>query len=106
MSGYMNQLWTNDTLLAASTSTASGWIDVSQYDLLRIGRKMTGGTYSFEIDWSHDGSTVAVAATVAGTPPAVTEVPVYARFARFRVYNTNATTAFTAHHTFVQGKTN
>lgn len=97
-------LLTADSLLTAGAAEASGWVDLANVEHLRIGRSSTGGVYVFEIDWSTDGAVADFTETVAVANNGTTEKPVAARFARFRVRNTDAVAAFTSHRTTVHGR--
>lgn len=97
----MVELWSSGALLAAATSTTSGWVDIGkQTPDMEVTRTSTGGTYAFEVDWSRDGGATTVATdvitTVVDSPAVITGK---ARWARLRVRNTHATAAFTAHNT-------
>lgn len=96
--------WTDGTLLGTTGSVQSAYIDLLQQDLLRVIRRSTAGTYAFEVDWSRDGVTTDVTETVAVPNNGSTEKRVMARWARFRVRNTDAVAAFTAHRTTVSGR--
>ena len=102
--GVLSLLWTDGSLIAAGGSVASGWVSVATYDVLRIGRTTTGGTYAFEVDWSRDGITVDFTETVAVANNTTVEKPTAGIHARLRVRNTDAVTAFTAHRTTVYGR--
>lgn len=97
-------LWTASGLLAANGSTVSDWIDVAQLENLLIIRKSTGGTYALEIDWSRGGVSVDFTEVVATTPSVPLVKPVASQFARLRVRNTDAVTAFSAHLTVVNAR--
>lgn len=97
-------LWTDATLLALSSEVVSAFIDVREFDSLRIGRTNASGTYVFEIDWSRNGTTADFAEVVTVTTATTVTKDVAARFARFRVKNTHVTNAFTSHRTIVSGK--
>lgn len=97
-------LWTENALVAAAGSVTSAWIDVSARDLLRIGRTSAGGVYAFEIEWSRDGAAVDVTEVVVVGNNTTLEKRVGMAFARFRVRNTDAAAAFTAHRTTVTAR--
>ena len=99
--GALALAWTDGTLVAASGSVASGWLDVVGANVLRIGRTHAGGAYAFEIDWSRDGVTVDFTEAVTVANNTTVEKPVAMPFARLRVRNTDAVAAFTAHRTTV-----
>jgi hypothetical protein len=99
------QLFTSNALLAAGGNDASGIIDLSRYDTVRVGKASTGGVYAFEIDWVlDDGATVAFTETATPGEKAGIVRNVLAPFARFRVRNTDGLNAFTAHRTIVSGR--
>lgn len=100
----MVEVWSDTMLVAALSSTASGWLDIGkQTPDLEVTRTNTGGTYAFEVDWSRDGGSTTLTTdtitTSAGTAAVITGK---ARWARLRVRNTHATLAFTAHSTVVK----
>lgn len=95
-------LWTTGALLAGGDNAVSGWLNVSDRNVLRIGRTSSGSPgYAFEIDWSRDGVAVDFAETVAVADNTTIEKPIASLFARLRVRNTDAVAAFTAHRTVV-----
>ena len=100
----MVELWSNTALVAAVSSTASGWFDIGkQTPDLEVTRTVTGGTYVLEADWSRDaGSTTMTTDTVTTTDGGTTVIVGKARWVRLRVRNTHATLAFTAHSTVVK----
>lgn len=100
----LQELWTDGTLVGGGGSVSSPWLDLTLLDSLRLMRTHAGGTYSLEVDWGRDGATVDVtqALTLANNESA--ELVVAARFARFRVNNTDGLNAFTAHRTNVFGR--
>lgn len=98
------QLFANAALLAAGAVVESAWIDVSSIEALFILRKSTGGAYAFEIDWSRDGVAVDIVEVVATTNNGGIKKEIGVKFARFRVRNTDAVTAFTNHLTVVNGR--
>lgn len=100
----VNNLWVTTPLLAASGSAVSGWFDVSQLESLYIMRNWAGGAYAFEIDWSRDGVAVDIVEVVATSNNVPLVKPVAAKFARFRVRNTDAISAFTTHLTVVNAR--
>lgn len=101
------ELWTDNTLLAATANATSAWMDVSARAELRIGRTAAGGTYAFEVDWAraNPGAGAADITEVVVVANNTTVVkPVGMAWARFRARNTDAVTAFTAHRTVVSGR--
>lgn len=100
----LQELWTNGVLIAGNGNEVSPWIDLAYIDSLRIGRTHAGGTYAFEVDWSRDGAVVDITQVVAVANNETGELAVAARYARFRVKNTDGITAFTAHRTNVFGR--
>lgn len=100
----LQELWTSGTLLAANGSEASPWVDLSYVDSLRIGRTHAGGAYALEVDWSRDGATPDITQAIVLANNDTGELAVAARFARFRVRNTDGVSAFTAHRTNVFGR--
>lgn len=96
-------LWSTTTNIAAASNAVSGWVDVSDDPVLAIGRKSTGGTYVFEVDWSRDGVTSDFTETVTVADGTTVTKHAGAPFARFRVRNTDGVNAFTAHVTAVTG---
>ncbi len=97
----LDLLWTDATLVAISGAVESAWINVRGQQDFRISRNQAGGTYAFEIDWSRDGVTVDLTEVVVTTEDDQVTQPIAAEWARFRVRNTHATVAFTAHRTNV-----
>lgn len=97
------QLFSSTALVAALGNVVSGWFDIGkQTPNIEVLQTSTGGTYAFEVDWSRDGgSTTASTDTVTTTPGTTTVATSKARWARFRVRNTHATVAFSAHSTVV-----
>lgn len=99
-------LFTSNTLLAAGGSSVSAWFDIQALGItaLFLGRSAAGGVYVLEVDWSRDG--VAVDVTEAVTPGnnATLKKEPGMRHCRFRVRNTDAVVAFTAHRTTVHGR--
>lgn len=101
MSPDIDTIWSDGTLVAASGNVQSGWISVRGAERLKISRNHAGGVYAFEIDWSRDGATADFTESVATTEDDQVEQPVAMEWARFRVRNTDAVNAFTAHRTTV-----
>lgn len=99
----LDLLWSDGTLVAAAGNVVSAWVDVRTHEELRISRNQAGGVYAFEIDWSRDGSTVDFTEAVGTTEDDQVSQPIAATHARFRVRNTDAVNAFTAHRTNVYG---
>jgi len=99
----MVPLWTDTTLVAALGNSVSTWFDIGkQTPVTEVTRTNTGGTYVFEVDWSRDGgSTTMTTDTITTTAGAPAQITGKARWCRFRVRNTHATNAFTAHTTTV-----
>lgn len=97
-------LWSSNTLLAISSEAVSGWVDVSRLDQLMIMKSSTGGTYSFEVDWSRDGVTVDIVEIVAVTEDTSVVKSVASLFVRLRVRNTSGAAAFTEHLTVVNAR--
>jgi hypothetical protein len=100
----MVTLWADTTLVGALSQVQSGWFDIGkQTPMTEVTRTNTGGTYAFEVDWSRDGGsstmTMDTITTVAGEATPITGK---ARWCRFRVRNTHATVAFSAHSTTVK----
>ena len=97
----MVDLWSNSTLVAAVSNTASGWFDIGkQTPDLEVTRTNTGGTYVLEADWSRDGgSTTLTTDTITAPDGQTTAITSKARWVRLRVRNTHATLPFTAHST-------
>ena len=98
-------LWSDTSLVAALSQVESGWFKIGRQGQIDILRSNTGGTYVFELDWSADGgSSVQTTDTITTTASAYSD-PNQARFparwVKFRVKNTHATNAFTAHSTSV-----
>lgn len=100
----MVEVWSNSTLVAALSSTASAWLDIGKSTPdLEVTRTNTGGTYAFEVDWSRDGgSTTLTTDTITTTSGDVAVITGKARWARLRVRNTHGTLPFTAHGTLVK----
>lgn len=100
----MVEVYSTTALLAALSNTASGWIDLGkQAPDTEVTRSAAGGTYAFEVDWSRDnGATTASTDTITTTDGGPTVIRGKARWVRFRVLNTHATLAFTAHSTVVK----
>lgn len=96
--------WSDGTLLAATAAVDSGFIDLADRDSVRVVRTATAGTYALEIDWSRDGVAVDVVETVTPVNNTSAKINVATRFARFRVRNTHATDAFTAHRTTISAR--
>lgn len=94
-------LWSTGVLVAASGSVDSGWVDVSAIDEIVIGKTSAGGVYVFEIDWSRDGATVDFTEVVSVADKTSVTKDVAGLWALFRVRNTDAVAAFTAHRTNV-----
>lgn len=101
--GPLTTLWSDGTLLPIGGSVTSDWFDVRSYETLHVMRATTGGTYAFEIDWSRTGANDAidVVETIAVPDDGRAQVSVASLYARFRVRNTDAVTAMTAHRTSV-----
>lgn len=97
-------LWSDGSLVAGGANVASGWIDCTNLDSLRLLRTSAGGAYALEVDWSRDGAAVDVTQVLALNNNNSGELAVAAKFARFRVRNTDAVAAFTAHRTTVHGR--
>lgn len=97
-------LHTSGTPLAVASSEESAWVNVETVAHLFISRATTGGTYGFEVDWSRDGVAVDLTEVVTVADDTSVERRVAAKFARFRVRNTDAAVAFTAHRTNVYGR--
>lgn len=97
------QVFSSTALVAALGSVTSSWIDIGKRaPYLEVLRTNTGGTYAFEVDWSHDGGvTTASTETVTTTAGTTTRVSGKARWVRVRIRNTHATVAFSAHSTVV-----
>ncbi len=100
----LGTLWTDSTLVAAAGAVASPWFEVTNLGSLFFIRAATGGVYALEVDWSRDGVTVDVTQAVTVANSSSAQLLVAARFARFRVRNTDGTAAFTAHRTTVSGR--
>lgn len=98
------EVWTSGALIAGGGTDASPFADLTSRETLRIIRTSAPDTYAFEIDWSRDGATVDVTEVIAVANNARASVTVGARFARFRVRNTSATVALTAHRTTVSAR--
>lgn len=100
----MVELWSSTALVAAVSSTASGWFDIGkQTPDLEVTRTNTGGTYVLEADWSRDGGSSTLTTDTITAPDGQTSVIVgKARWVRLRVRNTHAALAFTAHSTVVK----
>lgn len=90
-------------LLAVGANEQGAWRNVDQVAVIVVSRTATGGTYVIEVDWSRDGVAVDLVETLAVPNNGRLEVRPAARFARFRVHNTDAVTAFTAHRTLAYG---
>lgn len=101
MSPDWDLLWTSGTLVPGGGNDQSGWVSVKGAETLRISRNVAGGAYAFEIDWSRDGVSVDLTEAVTTVEDDSIEQPVAAQFARFRVRNTDALMAFSAHRTNV-----
>lgn len=99
-----DEIWSDGTLLAAGGAVASPWVDLRGFDSLVISRNQVGGTYAFEVDWSRDGATVDLTEAVATVEDDQVAQPIAATYGRFRVRNTDAVNAFTAHRTNVFGQ--
>jgi hypothetical protein len=97
-------LWSDGTLVAGGGAVDSGWIPLSSLDSLRLIRRHAGGAYALEIDWSRDGATVDVTEVLGLANRTSGELAVAARYARFRVRNTDALNAFTEHRTTVHAR--
>ena len=99
--------WSSTALVAAQGSSVSGWVDIGKSTpYLQVTRTNTGGTYAFEVDWSRDGGSSTLSTdTITTSSGTAAEVVGKARWARFRVRNTHATVAFSAHSTTVQRDT-
>lgn len=99
--------WSSTALVAALGNTQSAWQDIGKSTPdPEVTRTVTGGTYVFEVDWSRDGgSTVLSTDTITTADGVATSFTAKARWARFRVRNTHATLAFTAHSTVVKRDT-
>lgn len=102
--GDLNVLHSDGTLVAAAGASVSGWQDVSNFDVITISRTAAGGVYAFEIEWSRNRSVVDVTEVVTVGNNGRVDIKPAAPFARFRVRNTDAVTAFTAHRTNVVAK--
>lgn len=101
----LTELWTNAVNLAASGVGAwSAWLDLTSYDSLRIGRTLTAGAHRFDVEWSRDGVVGDFVEAVTVADKTTVEKAVGARFARFRVANTDAVNAQTGHRTNVFGR--
>lgn len=98
------EIFTSGTLVAATGSVQSGFLDVRNFNMLRISRTATAGAYALEIDWSRDGVNVDLTQAVALNNNSGIEVLVFLPFVRIRVRNTDALAAFTAHRTNVFGR--
>ena len=100
----MVEVWSSATLVAALSSTASGWLDIGKSTPdLEVTRTNTGGTYAFEVDWSRDGGdTTMTTDTITTSSGEIAVITGKARWARLRVRNTHATLPFTAHSTVVK----
>lgn len=97
------ELWSDGTLIGVSGAVVSGWVNVASYKDLRILRTAAGGTYAFEVDWGRATGVADITETVVVANNTSVSKPVGATWARFRVRNTDAVTAFTAHRTTVSG---
>lgn len=101
----MVQTYSTTALVAASSNVQSGWIDIGkQTPDTEVTRTATGGTYALEVDWSRDNGATTLSTDTTLTPAdgATTVIIGKARWVRFRVRNTHAVTAFTAHDTTVK----
>jgi len=96
--------WSSTALVAALGTTVSGWQDIGkQTPHMEVTRTVTGGTYVLEVDWSRDGgSTTLTTDTITTTNGETSSITGKARWARFRVRNTHATVAFSAHSTVIK----
>ncbi len=95
-----NKIWENTTpLLTAASPLVSGWFDTTGYTSLLLNAVFAGGTTTFTIEGSFDGSTLDTTMTytpavVASTGVAGTVFVVQHSFVRFRAIQTvgNGTT--------------
>lgn len=100
------ELFTTDALLVAGENEVSGWLDFQTLNIqtLLITRTATLGAYALEVDWSADGVAVDVVEVIPVANDTSVAKTIAARYGRVRVRNTDAETAFTAHHTVVTGR--
>lgn len=99
----ISQLWTSGTLVAGLGNDTSAWVNVETFNFLLLSRAVTGGVYAFEVEWSRDGVAVDIIEALVVANNVSLEKRVAAKFARFRVKNTDAL-PFTAHRTNVFGR--
>lgn len=97
-------MWSSGSLVAGGAAVDSGWVDLTNLDSLRLMRAHAGGTYVLEVDWSRDGAAVDITQVLALNNNTTGELAVAARFARFRVRNSDALNAFTSHRTTVHAR--
>lgn len=96
--------FTDGTLVAASGSVQSGWLNTATEAELAVIRNHAGGTYQFQIEWSRDGATADITETVTTTNNGRTFIDVAAPHARITVSNTDGVNAFTTHRTTVYSR--
>ncbi len=105
----LRPVWETSSLLAGPNGVSeSGWITVQWCRYLHIAKISSGALhlYGFDIDWSLDGSTVAVTETVSLSDNVPVERGVSFPVARFRVRNlaTPGPATFATHRTYVQAR--
>lgn len=100
----LQEVFSSGTLVAANANVVSAWVDVRTLARLLVSRAATAGAYVLEIEWSRDGIAVDIIQTLAVGNNSAVEVLVAAPFVRFRVRNTDALVAFTAHRTNAFGR--
>lgn len=100
----LQEIWTVGALVAAGANVQSGWVDVRTLARLLVSRMATSGVYNLDIEWSRDGATVDITQVLAVGNNGGVQLDVLASFVRFRVRNTDALAAFTAHRTNVFGR--
>ncbi len=94
----------NEAVAASGTGAWSGWKDLNTVGSLLIGRTATGGAPTVDIEWSRDGAAGDFIENVAPANNTTVEKRVAARWARFRVRNTDAVNALAGHRTNVYGR--
>lgn len=100
-------LWGSSVLLGPNSYDQSDWIDVGDAAFCRelfIGKQSNPGMYQFEIDWSNDKTIVLITENIGIADNWLQVRPVGAKFARFRVRNTDPAMAFVHHQTFVNAR--
>jgi len=100
-------LWGSTALVLALSKDESAYIDVGDQAFqkeLFFGKVSTGGNYAFEIDWSNDGIVTMITQAIGLGDNWPMQQPVVAKYARFRIRNTDPINPFTLNRTFVTAR--